>query len=132
MTTLSAMIRRAVVLATVLVASGPVTVAFGQGAPFAPLPPPQQPPPTVTVPPTSSRSSANDGLKTWQQILIFGGGAALLFGIGMVIVRDARRAAPVKAGEQPTGGTTRRSRDRERERARARAKAARRQRRRNR
>ena len=63
---------------------------------------------------------------------MFGGGAVLLIGIGLVIVRDARQAAPVKAGEATTSGTTRRSRQRERERARAKAKAARRQRRRNR
>jgi hypothetical protein len=128
--TLSAMIRRAALLATLLVAAMPA-VAAGQGTPFAPLPPSQQAP-TVTVAPPPAGSSSDDGLNTWQQILMFGGGAVLLIGIGLVIVRDARQAAPVKAGEPATSGSTRRSRQRERERARAKAKAARRQRRRNR
>jgi hypothetical protein len=126
------MIRRATCLAAVLALCAPVTAAFGQGAPFAPLPPAQTTP-DVTVAPSNASSNGDDGLKTWQEILIFGGGLALLAGIGMIIVRDARQAAPVKAGGPETSsGGSRRSREKARDRSRAKAKAARQQRRRNR
>ena len=69
-------------------------------APFGPLPQAQQPTPTAT---TSNGSSTNNGdsggLESWQEILIFMGGVALIIGIGYAIVTDARRNAPVKDGE---------------------------------
>jgi hypothetical protein len=129
-TTLSTMIRRLALLAVVAALGFGAPVAFAQLSPFNQLPPAQTTP-TVTVAPPSN-PTADDGLETWQQILIFGGGAVLLGGIGWVIVRDARRAAPVTAGGPATSGKSARSRERERARARARAKAAKRQRRRNR
>ncbi len=71
-------------------------------SPFSPLPPSpeQQAPPTTTT--SSSRSTSGDGggLKTWQEVLIFMGGVALIGGIGFGIVFDARKSAPVKEGEE--------------------------------
>jgi hypothetical protein len=124
--------RRAATLAVAAILGGPVGVAFAQLSPFNQLPPAQTTP-TVTVAPSTSSSGDGGGLKTWQEVLMFGGGIALIAGIGMIIVRDARQSAPVKAGgPEVAGGATRRSRQKARERARAQAKAARRQRRRNR
>jgi hypothetical protein len=125
--------RRVTALAAAAILGGPTAVAFAQLSPFNQLPPAQTTP-TVTAPPANNSSNGGGGgLKTWQELLMFGGGLALLAGIGMIIVRDARQAAPVKAGGPETsGGGTRRSREKQRARARARAKAARRQRRRSR
>lgn len=50
-------------------------------------------------PAPSSSSTDDDGLESWQQILIFLAGGILLGGIGWAIVKDARSAAPV---EEPT------------------------------
>jgi hypothetical protein len=68
--------------------------------PFAPLPQAQQPQPTTTTGSGSTTSSGGDGLKSWQEILIFMGGIVLIGGIGYGIVMDARRSAPVKEGEE--------------------------------
>ncbi|MEA2273385.1 MAG: hypothetical protein QOI98_2093 [Solirubrobacteraceae bacterium] len=124
------MTMRIAAIAGALLLAGPVAATFGQ-SPFTPLPPSQQTP-TVTQAPAqpTNTNTTGGGLKTWQEILMFGGGAVLLAGIGMAIVSDARRAAPVKAGASATPAPPPRARDRQR--ARAKAKAARRQRRRNR
>jgi hypothetical protein len=126
------MIRRTAALAAALALGFPAGVAFAQLSPLNQLPPAETTP-TVTVAPSNSSSGDGGGLKTWQEVLMFGGGIALIAGIGMIIVRDARQSAPVKAGgPEGAGGASRRSREKARERARAQAKAARRQRRRNR
>jgi hypothetical protein len=128
------MLTRLAVLALVLGCAVP-SVAHGQGSPFAPLPPsPEGPAPTQTQAPLDP-SNQDDGLETWQELLIYGAGGVLLLGIGWAIVADARRAAPVKAGTRPQKGGGARSTDaaaKARARARARAKAARRQRKRSR
>ena len=110
-----------------LLALGLPSGALAQGDPVAPLPQaPSTQPPVVTQP----SPDAGGGLEGWQQALIFAAGGLLLAGIGAAIVRDARRAAPVKPrGSDPAPAAPRGDRAR---RARARAKAARRQRRRNR
>ena len=71
-----------------------VPVAAVAQTPFAPLPPAQTTPaPTPTV--TSSTSTTDgDGLKSWQEVLIFAGGGILLLGIAWAIVSDARSVAP--------------------------------------
>lgn len=73
--------------------------AFAQ-SPFSPLPPAQT---ATQAPTTTSNSSSTNGdsggLQSWQEILIFMGGVALIAGIGYAIVTDARRNAPVKEGE---------------------------------
>lgn len=69
-------------------------------SPFSPLPPAQT---ATQAPTTTSNSSSTNGdsggLQSWQEILIFMGGVALIAGIGYAIVTDARRNAPVKEGE---------------------------------
>ncbi len=91
---------------------------------------------TQSAPVVTNDSSDNGGLATWQELLIFGAGLALLAGIGFAIVGDARErtrrrhgrgAAPAAAGLGPH----RRGRE-AKQRSRARARAARAQRRRNR
>lgn len=120
----------ALILVSLVALAGP---AAAQQSPFAPLPQgqPAEPPPVVVAP-----DSTDDGLKTWQELLIFGAGLILLGGIAWAIVTDARRKAPVKESEMAhpgLGGPVKRNRSqKQRERARAKAKVARTQRKRNR
>ncbi len=102
-------------------------LASAQGNPVAPLPPaPTQPAPAPAAP-------DDDGLSTAQQILLLGAAGALLGAIALVIVRDARRRAPVKeAAKEERPARSARERERLQRQRRDRAKAARRQRRRNR
>ena len=82
------------------------------------------------------------GLTTFQLVLIFGAAIGVVAGIGVVIMRDARRSAPAaqrasaKAAAAAGGGTPKsksaREREREQARKRAKAKAARNQRKKNR
>jgi hypothetical protein len=108
--------------------------AIAQDNPFAPLP--QTPPPqTPTVAQPNTNTADDGGLKTWQELLIFGAGLVLIFGIGYAIVSDARSRAPVGEGElaHPGAGGIKANRSqKQRERARAKAKVARAQRKRNR
>jgi hypothetical protein len=93
-------LRRPLAIAAVLcVIVGPAA-ALAQ-SPFAPLPQAQEPTQTATPSNGSSTSSGDSGgLKSWQEILIFMGGVALIVGIGYAIVTDARRNAPVKEGAE--------------------------------
>jgi hypothetical protein len=97
--------------------------------------------PTETQAPvvTTSSNPADRGLKTWQELLIFGAGVVLIIGIGWAIVGDARQRAPVAdrrhRGELEAAGDTRlppHERKRRKERARAKGRAARRARKNNR
>lgn len=125
--------RTAALLATLALLAAPAA-ALGQANPFAPLPQGETTPTEVVVAPPSN--SDNGGLKSWQQILIFGAGAILLFGIGWAIASDARRRAPVKdseLGHIGQSGAAKRNRSlKQQQRARAKAKAGRQQRRRTR
>jgi hypothetical protein len=87
----------------------PPAAALAQN-PFAPLPPAQEPTQTDTTSnsPSSTTSGDGGGLKTWQEVLIFMGGVILIVGIGYAIVTDARRNAPLKAGEEGHIGERRR------------------------
>src|SRR4051794_16377685 len=87
----------AALLATTALLGAPAA-ALGQANPFTPLPQGQTVQTEVVVPPPANGSD-NGGLQDWQQILIFGAGAILLFGIGLAIASDARRRAPVKDSE---------------------------------
>ncbi|HSD76156.1 MAG TPA: hypothetical protein VLA98_02080 [Solirubrobacteraceae bacterium] len=120
----------AVALALVLPAG-----AVAQQAPSLGAPETTQAAPVVTT----SSSAADRGLETWQELLIFGAGIALLVGIGWAIVGDARQRAPVDDrrhhGELEAagaGGVPPHERRRRKERARAKGRAARQARRRNR
>jgi hypothetical protein len=87
-------------------------------------------------PPETDTTSGNGGLKSWQEILIFGAGLVLLIGIGFAIVGDARdragrlgrRGTPEAAG----AGAPHKHRQQAKQRARAKARAAKAQRRKNR
>ena len=83
---------------------------------------------TATTASTETNSSSNSSTVVVLALLAAG---ALLVGIAFVIVRDARRVAPVTDAELAEGGPARDSAARLRRR-RAQAKAARRQRKRNR
>jgi hypothetical protein len=80
-----------------LVAPG-AALAQGGGA-FDPLPP--APPEQPTTVPQEGRGADDDGLSSTQQLLIAMSGFILLFGIGWLIVRDARSAAPVETRPAP-------------------------------
>ncbi len=67
--------------------------AIAQQNPFQGLPPAGQEQQTQPVTPTTDEE--DDGLKRWQQLLIFGGGVLLIAGIGFGIMHDARKRAPV-------------------------------------
>src|SRR5688572_30630474 len=66
--------------------------ALAQSSPFQPLP--QAPPPEEPTATTSNSLNDDDGLESWQEILILGAGLILIAGIGWAIVLDARRRAP--------------------------------------
>jgi hypothetical protein len=56
----------------------------------------------TAAPPDTSTSNGSGGLKTWQEILIFCAGLALLAGIAFAIVGDARdRARRLGHGREP-------------------------------
>jgi hypothetical protein len=91
---------------------------------------------TESAPVVTTDGGDNGGLSTWQELLIFGAGLALLAGIAFAILGDARertrgrratRPEPAAAGVAPP-----RQSPQAKQRSRARAKAARAQRRRNR
>jgi len=142
--------RIVVVLAILALSLVPAGLAQAQfGAPNAPTPLTQPPPPAPV-----DNDAADEGLSGLQQTMIFGAAALVLALIGFVIVRDARRAAPVGnrsykggaggspgpgsrnrggVGSPPTTITEARSREREHaKRAKAKAKAVRQQRKKNR
>ena len=108
--------------------------ALAQGNPIGPLPAPAPAPPETVV--VAPGSDDGDGLKGWQELLIFGAGFILLGGIAWAIISDARATAPVKGAEMAHPGLdgpvkSNRS-QKQRDRARAKAKVARAQRKRNR
>jgi hypothetical protein len=101
--------RIAVVLLLLALCLAPAGLAQAQlGAPNAPSPLTQPPPPAPV-----DNDPGDEGLTALQQVLIFGGAALVLTLIGLVIVRDARKAAPVdrnkaklKGGRPSSGGTS--------------------------
>lgn len=117
----------------------PAPSALGQQPPSLGAPSPEE-----TAPAPTTTSGSDSGLKTWQQLLIFGAGAVLLAGIGFAIVSDARdrvgrgdrRGGADRSrsgvGDDDRIGAPHRHKQRSKGRARVKAKAARQQRRRNR
>ncbi len=84
-----------VVLLTVLLLLGATApVSLAQSTPFTP-PQPLVPPEQVTPAPVNTTDPDSEGLKGWQEALIFAAGFVLLFGIGVAVVMDARRRRPV-------------------------------------
>lgn len=88
------MLHRVCLLICLLALAAPAA-AVAQSNPFGPLPGPQAPEPAPTGEDTDTNEGDQD-LAGWQKILIFGGGGILILGIAYVILRDARRHAPVE------------------------------------
>jgi len=109
----------------------------GAQSPFSPLPsqPATTQQTTTQATPNSTTSGSGGGLATWAGILIVAGGVAVIVAIGMYIARDARRRAPLKAGDSEVAHlapSAHQGARQAKQKARARQKAARAQRRRNR
>ena len=141
------MYRLLAVITMLALGIAPASVAHAQLNPQIPPELVQPPPP----PPAPAEKFDDGGLSTLQVVLIFGSATLVLGGVGYVIVRDARRRAPVAErpraqGKSGTGGgpatakavaaeptSAARARERERaKRAKAKAKSVRQQRKRNR
>jgi len=88
-----------------LVAAGSLApaAALGQANPFTPLPPSAGA--TETTETQGTTEPADEGLKRWQELLLFAGGIALILGIGWAILHDAQRHAPVEDDREYYGGT---------------------------
>jgi hypothetical protein len=124
-----------------LLAAGALVLSLAAAAPA----PAQQAPtlgapettPNTAAPPDTTDTSGNGGLKTWQEVLIFGAGLVLLAGIGFAIVGDARERAARLTGRRGSAvaadaGPGHKHRQQSKQRARAKARAAKAQRRKNR
>jgi hypothetical protein len=94
----------AAILVLCLVPAGVAQAQFG--APQAPQQLTQPPPP----PPPEAEKFDDGGLSTLQIVLIFGGATLVLALIGFVIVRDARRRAPVDEKPRRDGSVPARAR----------------------
>jgi hypothetical protein len=124
--------RAAAVIATCLALALPGAAAAQFGVP----PDPSPAEPTVTQQPQAPTRVQDDGLESWQQLLIGLAGFVLLGGIAWAIVRDARQAAPADGRGAPAEGErekgSRTPQRRRTARGRAKAKQARRARKKNR
>jgi hypothetical protein len=85
------------VLLALLVALAAPVAAPAQSGPSAPSLGAPEPEETTPAPVTTDNPN-DDGLETWQQVLIFTAGVVLLGGIALAIVADARRNAPRRGG----------------------------------
>lgn len=125
---------RFALLLTVAALLLPAAAAFGQASPFESLPQGTPEPQTQTRTQIGS-TTTDDGLESWQTVLIAIAAVALLTGVVVVILRDAKRRAPVAAGDDEAAhkpaDAHRRSQEAKRKQRRK-ARAARKQRRRNR
>lgn len=91
-----------ILLSSALLLSAPASGASAQSNPFtppAPLVPQEQP----EAEPADVADPDEEGLEGWQETLIFIAGFALLFGIGLTIVADAKRRRPVTEEELHPG-----------------------------
>jgi hypothetical protein len=93
--------------------------------------------PTPLTQPDDSQTTAapveeDNGLSTWQLVLMLGGAIGVVAVIAWVIMRDAHRAAPAPERGRTSDPVVARKSAREQARKRSKAKAARDQRKRNR
>lgn len=122
-------------MAVLLVLALPTGSALGQGgSPFQGLP--QGTPETPTQATTQINSTkSDDGISDFQALLIAIAGAALLTGVVIVILRDAKKRAPIEAGDSEAAhkpADAHKSSQQAKRKQRQKDKAARAQRRRNR
>jgi hypothetical protein len=121
----------AVLVAALLVL--PSGAAFAQ-SPFGSLPQADTSTDTQTTT-TSTTDSTGGGLSTLQAVLVVVAGVGVITGIGLWIARDARRRAPLTAGDVESPhllGDAHKGGQAAKRKQRAKAKAVREQRRRNR
>jgi hypothetical protein len=127
---------RVAALMVLVALAAPAAAAAQTGNPFLTPPASDQPQvQTQTVPDKPANvDDGSGGLSRGVEILLFLGGVVLIFGIGWVILRDARRRAPVGPSDQlAVAAAARGSHKAQRKaQARAKAKAAKAARRRNR
>jgi len=112
----------------------PSGAAFAQSSPFGSLPQADTSTDTQTTT-TSTTDSTGGGLSTIQAILVVVAGVGVITGIGLWIARDARRRAPLTAGDVESPhllGDAHKGGQAAKRKQRAKAKAVREQRRRNR
>lgn len=69
-------------------------------SPFQGLPAPTPETPTQATTQINSSNTTDDGLSSFQAILVAGAAVVLLTGVIVVIMRDAKRRAPVDAGDE--------------------------------
>jgi hypothetical protein len=122
-------------LAALVLALGLAAPADAQQAPTLGAPETQT---DTAAPPDTTSTTGGGGLKTWQEVLIFGAGVILLGGIAFAIVGDARE----RTGRMSRHGTSaeatghalipHKHSQQAKQRARAKARAAKAQRRKNR
>jgi hypothetical protein len=91
--------RRMLLPLLVLALALPATAA-AQGDPFGPPPLPAPAPQQPQQPQPTFADQQDDGLGTTQTLLVFGGAALLLVGIGWLILRDAGQHAPADKRER--------------------------------
>lgn len=91
-----------VLLAALLMGGLAAPAAHGQANPFTP-PQPLVAPEQAEPQPIRAADDDDGELETWQEVLIFLGGAAFLTGIAVAIVMDARRRRPVTEAELHPG-----------------------------
>ncbi len=89
---------RLALLLTLIVVLLPTSAAFGQASPFEGLPAPTPETPTQATTQIDSNTD-DDGISSFQAILIAGAAIVLLTGVIVVIMRDAKRRAPIEAGD---------------------------------
>jgi hypothetical protein len=124
-----------VALAALVLALALVVPAGAQQAPTLGAPETQT---NAAPPPQDTSSTGGGGLKTWQEVLIFGAGLILLGGIVFAIVGDARERARRRSRHGTTpeavgaAGVPHKHSQQAKQRARAKARQARAQRRKNR
>jgi len=92
----------AALVAALLLCGSVAPAALAQSSPFS-APQPLVPPEQATPAPVNTTDPDSEGLKGWQETLIFIGGVALLAGIGIGVVMDARRRSPVTEADLHPG-----------------------------
>lgn len=113
----------------------PSGAALAQSSPFDTLPPADTSSQTQPTTTTSTTDSTGGGLSTTQAVLVVIAGVGVITAIGLWIARDARRRAPLTAGDTESAHRMPDAHKRgqaAKRKQRAKARAVREQRRRNR